>query len=233
MNALVIGNSDGIGLALTRRLLAAGWTVIGVSRSPSPIAHERYEHRVCDVRAAEYAPVLAEACARLTPVDACIYCAGVAAALDLTDLDSAAFAAERAVFEVNLMGAVTTVHTVLPVMVDAGRGHLVAVSSQADAVRDPGAPGYAASKAGLSSYMESLALAALRRGVHVTNVRFGFVTTKLSRADGAPFAVTPERAAAVMMRCLARRPMRVTYPKRMAALLWLVTWPQRLRRWFT
>ena len=34
---LVIGNSDGIGLALTRRLLAEGWTVTGLSRSTSPI----------------------------------------------------------------------------------------------------------------------------------------------------------------------------------------------------
>jgi len=28
--ALLIGNSDGIGLATTRRLLAAGWGIMGV-----------------------------------------------------------------------------------------------------------------------------------------------------------------------------------------------------------
>ncbi len=33
--ALVVGNSDGIGLAFTRRLLAEGWTVVGVSRQTS------------------------------------------------------------------------------------------------------------------------------------------------------------------------------------------------------
>jgi NAD(P)-dependent dehydrogenase (short-subunit alcohol dehydrogenase family) len=34
MHALIVGNSDGIGLALTRRLLGEGWRVTGVSRSP-------------------------------------------------------------------------------------------------------------------------------------------------------------------------------------------------------
>ncbi len=29
---LVVGNSDGIGLALTKCLLADGWTVVGLSR---------------------------------------------------------------------------------------------------------------------------------------------------------------------------------------------------------
>ncbi len=33
--AVIIGNSDGIGLALTKRLLNSGWNVLGLSRSPS------------------------------------------------------------------------------------------------------------------------------------------------------------------------------------------------------
>ncbi|MET3420839.1 NAD(P)-dependent dehydrogenase (short-subunit alcohol dehydrogenase family) [Actinoplanes tereljensis] len=36
MRALIVGNSDGIGLALTHRLLAAGWEVTGRSRRPAP-----------------------------------------------------------------------------------------------------------------------------------------------------------------------------------------------------
>lgn len=35
--ALIIGNSDGIGLALTSALLKLGWNVIGISRSSSRI----------------------------------------------------------------------------------------------------------------------------------------------------------------------------------------------------
>jgi NAD(P)-dependent dehydrogenase (short-subunit alcohol dehydrogenase family) len=47
--AMLVGNSDGIGLASTRRLLAAGWDVIGVSKSESPITSTAYHHRVADV----------------------------------------------------------------------------------------------------------------------------------------------------------------------------------------
>lgn len=38
MHALIVGNSDGIGLALTRRLIDGGWQVTGLSRSPAPSA---------------------------------------------------------------------------------------------------------------------------------------------------------------------------------------------------
>ena len=47
--ALLVGNSDGIGLATTRRLLEGGWNIIGVSRSESPISNSVYHHRVIDV----------------------------------------------------------------------------------------------------------------------------------------------------------------------------------------
>lgn len=223
--ALVIGATGGIGLAVTRRLLDAGWTVAGVSRSPAAVDHERYTHYRADVRGAGYRDVLGRACAAAPP-DVCIYCAGVGEPLDLDHLS-----VEAEVFEVNLMGAVATIEVVLPAMLAAGRGHIVAISSLADVLRDPGAPSYAASKAGLSAYLEGLALAVRDRGVRVTNVRFGFVDTKMAKSDIKPFEISPERAADVLLRCLDRRPIRCTYPRRMAALLWLVRWPQRLRLW--
>jgi len=39
---MLVGNSDGIGLATTKRLLAAGWDIVGVSRSESPIGDTAY-----------------------------------------------------------------------------------------------------------------------------------------------------------------------------------------------
>ncbi|MEM9493747.1 MAG: oxidoreductase, partial [Myxococcota bacterium] len=60
-NALLIGNSDGIGLAVTRALLAADWSVTGLSRSASPLADPRYRHRIIDVRAAEYEDAVRDA----------------------------------------------------------------------------------------------------------------------------------------------------------------------------
>ena len=53
--ALVIGNSDGIGLVLTRRLLDEGWQVAGLSRRPSPLdGAPGYRHVVADVASPGY-----------------------------------------------------------------------------------------------------------------------------------------------------------------------------------
>jgi NAD(P)-dependent dehydrogenase (short-subunit alcohol dehydrogenase family) len=90
-----------------------------------------------------------------------------------------------------------------------------------------------ASKAGLSSYLGGLALALRPRGVQVTNVRFGFVDTKMAKYHVRPFMITAERAAGVVVRCLRRRPAQVTYPRRMGALVWLLDRLTSLRLWLT
>ena len=58
--ALIVGSSDGIGLALARTMLAAGWRVIGISRSASPIDDPAYTHTIADVTDAGYRDALAE-----------------------------------------------------------------------------------------------------------------------------------------------------------------------------
>jgi NAD(P)-dependent dehydrogenase (short-subunit alcohol dehydrogenase family) len=224
--ALIIGNSDGIGLALSELLLAEGWRVVGVSRSASRLERSSYEHHVCDVASARYAARLAAVAETLGTPDVCVYCAGIGEFLDLNTL-----ATDRRVFEVNLMGAVTTAMVVIPRMVGAGHGHFIGLSSQADAVSDPNAPSYSASKAGLSRYLEALAPACRARGVYVTNVRFGFVDTKMAKSPVRPFLVPASLAAARVRACIDRRPVRHTFPKRMALLLWGYRLGVRLRRW--
>jgi short-subunit dehydrogenase len=227
--ALVVGNSDGIGLAATRRLLARGWAVTGVSRSASPIDDASYDHSVVDVAAPEYAERLRALQAHRGPFDLCVYCAGIGELLT-AELD---LAADSQVFRVNLLGAVHTAQVVLPAMIAAGRGHFVALSSLADELPSAAAPSYAASKAGLSSYLGGLALALRRRGVFVSNVRFGFVDTKMAKAAVKPALLTVEQAADVVMRCIDKRPARVTAPWRMAAVVRVVRWALSLKLLFS
>jgi NAD(P)-dependent dehydrogenase (short-subunit alcohol dehydrogenase family) len=207
--AVIIGNSDGIGLAFTRRLIGAGWTVHGLSRSASEIRDDRYTHEVVDVTGPEFAGLLAKAASG--GVDLCVYAAGIGEFLDLDDL-----AAQTRTVEVNLMGVARAVEVVVPRMVAAGRGHIVGLSSLADAGISPEAPGYAASKAGMSRYLRGLALALRPRGVDVTTVRFGFVDTKMAKASVKPGMVSVDRAVDVLMRALRTRPATVSYPRRIS-----------------
>jgi NAD(P)-dependent dehydrogenase (short-subunit alcohol dehydrogenase family) len=222
---LVVGASSGIGLALARRLVDRDWTVIGVARRASALTHDRYRHVIADVRAADYRATLLGALGTAVP-DVCIYAAGIGKELDLRDL-----ASEADVFTTNLVGAVITAEVVLPRMLEARAGHFLGLSSQADALTDGDAPSYAASKAGLTSYLEGLARACRPHGIAVTNVRFGFVDTAMSGGTVRPFMISADRAAALVDRCLQRRPIRYTYPWQMAALLWLLRCGRRLMFW--
>jgi NAD(P)-dependent dehydrogenase (short-subunit alcohol dehydrogenase family) len=226
--AVVVGASTGIGLAVTKQLIAVGWDVLGFARSEASFGDPRYRHVVADVRAAGYRQQLRDALGDRAP-DACLYVAGIGRALDLVDPSG-----ESEVFATNLVGAVATVEVVLPRMVAARAGHFLGLSSQADRLIDDHAPSYAASKAGLSSYLEGLAFACRPHGVAVTNVRFGFVDTAMSAGQGPrPFLMTADRAAAYVMRCLRKRPIRFTRPRRIAFALWFLTWGRRIRIWLS
>ncbi|HSQ74120.1 MAG TPA: SDR family NAD(P)-dependent oxidoreductase, partial [Bacteroidota bacterium] len=134
LRGILVGNSDGIGLATTKRLLAAGWDIIGVSRSESPITNTSYHHRVADVSDTEYSDVMNELVMNC-PVDLCIYFAGIGQPLDPLDMSS-----ESRIIAVNLTGMVKTAAAVIPQMVKRGQGHFIGISSFADELLSSEAP---------------------------------------------------------------------------------------------
>lgn len=212
--ALLIGNSDGIGLALTRRLLERGFEVVGISKSPSPISHPAYRHTVVDVSSADYEARLDAA---LPPgrIALCVYCAGIGEHFALDGLRQ-----DVATLQVNLVGLVRTVERVLPRMAANGPAVLAGLSSLADAMPAGEAPAYAASKAGMTCYLEGLAGAVRGTGVSVVNVRLGFVDTKMAKAPWKPMMISAGKAAERILRSLLReRPARrVNIPRRAAAV---------------
>ena len=209
--ALVVGNSDGIGLATTRALLADGWDVVGISRSPSKLVNPRYDHHEADVQDEAYGE-LVERIAQ-TGLELCIYCVGIGELLVPEDMS-----AEPRIFRVNLMGMVKTTEAVLPAMVEARQGHFIGLSSIADELISERSPSYSASKAGFTSYLNGMALALKSKGVSVSNVRFGFVDTKLVKAKRTPLMMSAEKAAEHVMTAVKKRPMSLTVPKRMALM---------------
>jgi short-subunit dehydrogenase len=222
--ALVVGNSDGIGLALTRALLQRDYAVVGISRRAAPVEHAHYVHHVQDVAEAAYRDLLVDILARQADLSLCIYCAGIG---DRLDLDNLAF--ETKVFQVNLMAAAVTTELVLGHMIRNDAGHFIGLSSIADVVTSPTGPSYCASKAGVSRYWEALALALRRRNVKLTNVRFGFVDTKMAKSGSKPFMMPVEQACEVVLRVIARPRIRVTAPRITGMLASILALATRLR----
>jgi len=217
--ALIIGNSDGIGLALSKELLKRGWKVLGISRSASPIENPSYEHIQAEVQDANYQATLRSIVETWETIELCIYCAGIGELFDLENMEN-----EANIFEVNLLGMVRTVSCVIPIMVKRCHGHFIGLSSVADEMLSPDAPSYHASKAGFSNYLEGLGLALKPKGVHITNVRFGFVDTKMAKGDVKPFMMGVNRATQHLMACIEKKPIRYTAP-------WIVIPLVKFRRW--
>ncbi|MEJ2647568.1 MAG: SDR family NAD(P)-dependent oxidoreductase [Sedimentisphaerales bacterium] len=205
--ALFVGNSDGIGLAATKTLLKKGWEIVGISKSDSPVKDENYQHHVADVTEGKYVELL-NRLVQEKQFDLCIYFAGIGEFLNLEDMSK-----EPRVFDVNLTGMVRTAAAVIPLMVKARHGHFIGLSSMADELIYKDAPSYPASKAGFSSYLEGLTRAVKRKGVDITNVRFGFVDTKMAKADVKPFMMSVEKAVDHLEYCIKKKPVRYSAPK--------------------
>ena len=129
-------------------------------------------------------------------------------------LPSYGWQAVRAVAQINYTGALATITALLPVMVQRGRGQVVAISSLAGFTALPDAAGYSSPKAGLSRFMECLALDLQNTGVVVSTVHVGFVKTAMVAQSTfpLPFLISTESAARYMVQKMARKKREINFP---------------------
>lgn len=127
----------------------------------------------------------------------------------------------QAVIDVNLVAAIATLNCGLRVMLSQGHGHLVGIASVAGYRGLPRGAAYAASKAGLRSYMESLRLTYAQHGIRVTTISPGFVRTPM--IEGAtfptPFCLEPDDAARRILLAIERERAEAVFPWQMALLV--------------
>jgi short-subunit dehydrogenase len=188
-------------------LLDRGWTVTGLSRSGSKIKGKTCEHHQCDVTGSGYIAKLKQIIHESGVPALCIYCPGIGELLDLDDMDT-----DIRTIDVNLAGMIRTVSVVIPGMEEKGEGHFMGLSSFADEMHSYDSPAYHASKAGFSAYLESMALALGDTPVKITNIRFGFVNTKMAKGDVKPFMMPVEKAVDHIMKCIKKKPVRYSAP---------------------
>jgi len=140
----------------------------------------------------------------------------------------------REVIDINVIGAMATLSLAIPIMIARRRGHLVGISSLAGRRPIPGYGSYSASKAALSSYLETLRLDLGRHGLDVTDVQPGFVETPLLDKGGSgrkkqlPFLWPADKAARVIVERLESRPAVIAFPWPLA---FLTAFARLLPRW--
>jgi len=214
---IVVGASGGIGAALSRKLAREGFTLALVDRNKSALQSLCDEINQtaggmrtliyeCDVTEYDSVPdSLRRIIADLGGLDTFVYIAGV---IYFPAMDEFNFAEDHKMMEVNLLGAMAWMSAVAPLFQSAKSGQIVGVSSVAGDRGRIGNPGYNASKAGLTNYLEALRNRLSRHGVNVLTVKPGMVKTDMLKLPGAPkpvLALDPEQVADLIWNGMKKR----------------------------
>jgi NAD(P)-dependent dehydrogenase (short-subunit alcohol dehydrogenase family) len=209
--AVVTGASKGIGLAITRALAAEGVRVIAGARSSTDelnvlVDGGHVQHVPVDLSTASGPAELVAAADQLGGLDILVNNVGAVTPrltgfLEVTDeqwLHS---------LMLNVMAAVRMTRAALPVMLAAGAGNIVTISSVNAFLPDPLVIDYSAAKAALTNFCKSLSKEVGPTGIRVNTVSPGPVATDLwlgddgvaatlARANGGDPGAIAESAAA-------------------------------------
>ena len=203
--AILIGSSQGLGATLARRLAREGYLLGLADRNGEQLnkicaeinqaggkGHAfPYLHDVTNT--IEVPALLQKMMTDLGGLDIFIYDAGI---LLPTTPSTYEFDKDRKMMEVNALGAMAWFNVVAPVFQALQTGSIVGISSVAADRGRVGNPGYNASKAALSTYLEALRNRLTRHGVHVLTVKPGYMDTDMLKDVKRPFWVaTPDKAA--------------------------------------
>jgi short-subunit dehydrogenase len=125
---------------------------------------------------------------------------------------------------VNVHGIAALGNVAMRYFIQRGTGHLVGISSVAGVRGNSGAPAYCASKAFLSTYLDSLRYRASRLGlpIAVTDVRPGFVDTVMGQSPQRFWVASPELAAEQIYTAICRRKHRANITRRWILVAWLM-----------
>jgi NADP-dependent 3-hydroxy acid dehydrogenase YdfG len=157
---LVTGAAKGIGAAIARLCVDAGHRVVAVDIDREGLSRLReelpgIEIAVLDVRdLAAWEQVVGSTETQEGPIDVLINNAGcLPGACDQVSAED-----DRLTVEVNLIGVMNGVRTLLPRFLARGRGHVINVASLAAFAPAPGLATYAATKHAVRAYTHSCAL---------------------------------------------------------------------------
>ncbi|MBC7808877.1 MAG: SDR family NAD(P)-dependent oxidoreductase [Akkermansiaceae bacterium] len=216
--AIIVGASSGIGAETAKQLARGGCVVALIARRESELNALAetiraaggtafvYPHDVSDF--GDIPALFQQVCRDLGGLDAIFYAAGVMPRIAVDEFD---FAKDRAMIEVNVLGAVAWLNEAAVRFAATGAGTIVGIGSVAGDRGRRGQPVYCTSKAALETYLESLRNRVGRVGVRVVTIKPGPVDTPMTRGlDKLPLIIPAEEAARQIV-AASERGTRVAY----------------------
>lgn len=181
--AIVTGANGGLGSEVSKALLAAGATVVGIARSIA--AGEAHDNRFHPVSAnltdpQEVQEHIARLAEQFGKIDILVHVmGGFAGGTSIADTDDETW---RKMMDLNLNAAFYVLRAVVPVMRQAGRGRVIAIGSRQAVQPAANVGAYAASKAALVSLVQTVALENKDKGIRANVVLPGTMDTAANRA---------------------------------------------------
>ncbi len=207
---VIVGASSGIGAALAKAFAGKGCKVALVARRETELTAVADEINQLAGRTLAYpyrgdvteydsaGPLLNKIALDMGGVDVLVYNAGV---MPRVKIDEYSFEKDRAMIEVNLLGAIAWVNAAAQRFTVAKSGAIVGISSIAGDRGRASIPGYMTSKIGLNGYLESIRNRVAKHGVQVTIIKPGWVETDLLAGVKTP--IKPAKPEVVAQEILA------------------------------
>jgi decaprenylphospho-beta-D-erythro-pentofuranosid-2-ulose 2-reductase len=203
-HAIVVGASSGLGKALVEQLAADGCRVAALGRSYVALREQafKFPDQVFPIQhdVTEFATVPAafqHACRQLGGLDLVIYCAGVMPAVGPSEFE---FEKDRAMVDVNVLGAIAWLNQAAIRFENTGGGTIVGIGSVAGDRGRRGQPVYNTTKAALATYLEALRNRLSGRGVRVVTIKPGPMDTPMTAGLGLRGAMPASRAAELVLK---------------------------------
>ncbi|MFN0063435.1 MAG: SDR family NAD(P)-dependent oxidoreductase [Myxococcaceae bacterium] len=222
-NVFITGASSGLGHGLAAFFCARGATVHAAARRADRLAALKADcsakglpGKIVPVQldvshSAETRKIIAATQASVGGLDLVVANAGVSEESDARRLD---WEKIEKIIQVNVTGALATLTAALPDMLTRQRGHVAVVSSIAGFQPLPSYGAYAASKAFVTTFAESLRMDLVGSPVALTVIHPGFVKSEMTAASPfpMPFLMETQDAVERMGVGLLRREREIAFP---------------------
>lgn len=234
---VITGGMGGVGAATVARLRTHGLRVVVLDRAGSSPegTSDFYSCDVTDLKAVQ--AVVTTIVANEGVPEVWVNNAGVGI---WGPFDPAAADSERAEIAVNYHGSVNGIRAILPYWHQQGKGHLIQITSSSALFPAPNMASYAASKAAIRAFIQSLRVELKGTGIHISEIVPNTINTPMSAGTNRHWIpkiasirpdLTPEQVGVAIHRAILKRPREVQLPRLLTFFYWLnIFLPQVVER---